>query len=102
MNTRSRILSTAFSLFILFFSGSGHTCNAQKIESKGEPTPASSRVAALGTKLRKGDRSALSQFWEDVRKSGTPLIEPLPSDGKNVLVTFLWRGTKDTQNVVIF
>jgi len=102
VNTQNGISSTALFLFILFFGGSGQTYNAQKIESKGATPPASPRVAALQYKLRKGDRSALTQFWKDVRKSGTPLREPIPGDSRNVVVTFLWRGAEDTRNVVIF
>ena len=38
-------------------------------------------------------------FWLEVEASGTPLIEPLGD--KHSLVTFLWRGTPDTRNVVV-
>ena len=102
MSAQNEFLRAALSLFILFFSTSGLTYCAQKIESKGAEIPASQRVAALQNKLQKGDRSALTRFWEDVRKLGTPIIEPAPSDSKNVLVTFLWHGNEATRNVVIF
>jgi enterochelin esterase family protein len=101
MNTRSRFLRGSLSLFILFAeSGYGQAYNAQKIE--GERPPSSPRVAALQNQLQKGDRSALTRFWEDIRKVGTPLVEPIPGDKQSVLVTFLWKGTQDTRNVVIF
>jgi enterochelin esterase-like enzyme len=90
-------------LFILFsFSEYSQIYNAQTIESQDANTPSSPRVAALRNQLQKGNRSAITQFWEDVRKVGTPLVEPISDDGKNVLVTFLWHGTEDTRNVVIF
>lgn len=102
MRTPNRIY-TALSLFIIFASGGyGQTCNAQKIGSAGADPPPSPRVTALKNQLRKGSHAALTQFWEDVRKAGTPLVESLPGDQQNVLVTFLWRGSVETRNVVIF
>ncbi len=103
MPTRSRISSAFLALLILFASvAGGQTHNAQTINSQGANPPPSSRVAALQSQLRKGDPAAVTRFWEDVRKAGTPLVDPIPGDGKNVLVTFLWRGTEETRNVVIF
>ena len=39
-------------------------------------------------------------FWSEIKASGTPLIESLGD--KHSLVTFLWRGTPETRNVVVF
>jgi enterochelin esterase family protein len=62
----------------------------------------SPRIAALGKKVRSGDRGAVERFWKEVRKSGAPLIEPIPGEKRDSLVTFLWRGSGETHNVVIF
>jgi uncharacterized protein DUF3327 len=35
-------------------------------------------------------------------QSGTPVIEPLEKDSEHTLVTFLWRGSPETHNVVVF
>lgn len=48
------------------------------------------------------DRSALQQFWNEVQQSGSPLIEPAPGDGSQVLITFLWRGTGTLSDVIVF
>jgi enterochelin esterase-like enzyme len=90
-------------LSILFsFSEHRQIYHTRTFGSQGVAPPSSPRVAALLNQLQKGNRSAITQFWEDVRKAGTPLVEPIPGDGKNVLVTFLWHGTEDTRNVVVF
>ncbi len=52
------------------------------------------RVAALR-------RDAVAAFWTEVTISTTPLIEPSPRRSGYALVTFLWRGTERTRNVVI-
>ena len=59
-------------------------------------------IAALRQKLRSGDAPAATRFWEAVKKSGAPLIEPAPGASGFSLVTFLWRGDNQTRNVVIF
>lgn len=64
--------------------------------------PVSSRIAALEQELTAGDSAALAAFWQEVGEQGAPLIEPIEGDDTHSLVTFLWRGGEDTQNVVIF
>jgi enterochelin esterase family protein len=39
-------------------------------------------------------------FWSEIKASGTPLVEPLGE--KHALVTFLWRGSTDTRNVLVY
>jgi enterochelin esterase-like enzyme len=103
MPPRNKLLSAGLYLFILFLlTGHGQTSATHQVGFKSEGSPSSPRIAALSHRLQKGGRAALAQFWEDARKAGTPFVEPLPGDKQNVLVTFLWRGTEDTRNVVIF
>src|SRR5262245_42817400 len=61
----------------------------------------SPRLAALGKELLAGNKSAVDKFWQEVEQRGTPLIEPIEGDDKNVLVTFLWRATFETWNVLV-
>jgi enterochelin esterase family protein len=60
----------------------------------------SPRLIELEEELRTGDFNALERFWQVVSNQGTPMIEPIPGDIDHVHVTFLWRGGKDTRNVV--
>jgi enterochelin esterase family protein len=66
------------------------------------PEDLSSQIIQLQNDLEGGNTSALTTFWTAVGEQGTPLIEPLPDDEGHVLVTFVWRGNEDTQNLVIF
>lgn len=62
---------------------------------------ASPRIAKLRSQIELGSRSAVPQFWSEIAKSGTPLVEPIPGDDRHSLVTFLWKGDADTYNVAV-
>ena len=51
--------------------------------------------------LGRGERDAVGNFWQAVDASGAPLVEMLSGDVEHVLVTFLWRGDSQTQNVLV-
>src|SRR5262245_57210448 len=68
-------------------------------EPWSDPHP-SPRIQALHRQIESG-RSNTESFWEEVARQGTPLIEPFGSDDKYYLVTFLWRGRRETRNVLV-
>ena len=61
----------------------------------------SPRLAALQRDLKAGNQSALETFWQEVNKSGTPLVETIKGNEKNALVTFLWRSKEPTHVVIL-
>ena len=61
--------------------------------------PASSRLQSLEVALAAGNVNALPQFWDDVKRIGSPLIEPIQNRPGFVLVTFLWHGSPATRSV---
>ena len=66
-----------------------------------KPAYESPRINALRAAVATGNLANVGAFWEKVEKEGAPIVEPLPGDDKNMLVTFLWRGTPDTRNVFV-
>ena len=58
------------------------------------------KIAALRQQIASGDRSTVA-FWKEIAAEGTPLIEPIKGDRAHQLVTFLWRGGRDTRNVLV-
>jgi enterochelin esterase family protein len=68
-------------------------------EPWSDPYP-SPRIQALHRQIESG-RSNTESFWEEIARQGTPLIEPFGSDDKYYLVTFLWRGRRETRNVLV-
>lgn len=68
------------------------------------PTPEiaeSPRIQALQAALHAGDAEALAVFWQQAEAEGTPLVEALPDDPQQMIVTFLWRGDDSLVDVVI-
>jgi hypothetical protein len=65
-----------------------------------KPLHESPRIRLLSASLESGKHEGLDAFWDEAKTQGAPLIEPLPGDTKNMLVTFLWKGTLYTQNVI--
>ena len=63
--------------------------------------PASPRMTELLDRLRQGDSTALTTFWERAASDRTPIIEPIPGDTIRVLATFVYRDTAALSNVVI-
>ena len=66
-----------------------------------KPPYESPRIRALRASLEAGNPGTIDVFWKKIEKEGTPIIEPLPGDDKNMMATFLWRGTPDTVNVFL-
>jgi enterochelin esterase family protein len=66
-----------------------------------KPVAVSPRIQALEASVQHGERDSVNSFWEEVRKAGAPLIEPIPGDRDNMAVTFLWKGLPDTRNVMV-
>lgn len=62
---------------------------------------ASPRIARLRKEIEGGNRPAANQFWAEIEKSGTPLVEPIQDDERHSLVTFLWRAETETHNVAV-
>jgi enterochelin esterase family protein len=62
----------------------------------------SPRLASLAASARSDSAGTAASFWSEIRERGAPLVEEIPGDSANVLVTFLYRGDKATRNVVLF
>jgi hypothetical protein len=62
---------------------------------------ASPRMAAVRDAIEDKDPAAVERFWADVQASGAPLVEPVVGEKQYSLVTFVYRGTAQTRNVVV-
>ncbi|MFY9553312.1 MAG: enterochelin esterase [Blastocatellia bacterium] len=102
------VTTIAFAMLVGCF-WSGHKA---ELATTGAPVSAGSaqakrdregtRIAALRKEIESGNRDALEQFWQETALKGTPLIEPISGDDRNVLVTFVWRAKEATGNVLVF
>lgn len=67
-----------------------------------DQVPASARLRQLQRELGTNEGRAIEAFWRERQSAAAPLIEHLDgTDGKVVLVTFLWRGNAATENVFV-
>ena len=66
-----------------------------------KPVVESQRIRALRASVERGERENVNAFWEEVKRVGAPLIEPIAGDRENMAVTFVWKGTPYTHNVLV-
>ena len=83
---------------LLIFSGVGVSTLAPFAQASPSASP---RVVALRKQVEAGNKAAVVEFWRYIAENHAPLIEPNPADGRNSLVTFVWRATVETRNVVV-
>ena len=57
--------------------------------------PLSPRLAKLQDQLKAGNRKALDSFWKEIAERGAPIIEGVPENDRDMLVTMLWRATEE-------
>lgn len=69
-------------------------------QNTGKEREESPRLALLTQEIHAQKAGALDNFWQEIAKQGTPLIEPVKDDDRKLLVTFLWREKKDTRVIV--
>ncbi|MGH9830469.1 MAG: enterochelin esterase domain-containing protein, partial [Blastocatellia bacterium] len=62
----------------------------------------SPRIVDLTKAVQSGNRAAVEEFWQQVTKTGAPIVEPIAGDDRYSFVTFLWRAKAETHNVGIF
>ena len=74
----------------------------QETSRNVDDRPLSPRLAALQDRLKAGDRGALDSFWKEITERGAPIIEGVPGNDREVLVTMLWRAREETRNVFVF
>ena len=58
------------------------------------------RIEKLEKELENKNNNALIEFWNNIKKSGTPLIEDIDGKEEYSLVTLIYREKKELENVV--
>lgn len=61
----------------------------------------SPRLILLQKEIAAGDKKAEEKFWQEIKTTGTPLVEPFEKNARFQLVTFLWKETFKIYNVVV-
>ncbi len=98
-------LGILFTLLILSnanLAGQASVSPNQDTRTSVADRPLSPRLAKLQDQITSGDRKALAGFWKEIAQHGAPLIERVPGNDRDMLVTVLWRATEETRNVFVF
>src|SRR5713226_5383457 len=86
-------------LFVLLLNASlGSILSAQTVDDR----PVSARLSALRDRLKSGDRDVLDSFWKEIGERGAPIVEEVPGNDRDVLVTIVWQAREETRNVFVF
>src|SRR2546427_1356068 len=75
-----------------------HETGAQQVDDR----LLSPRLAALRDRIKSGDREALDNFWKEISERGAPIVEEVPGNDRDVLVTILWQAREETRKVFVF
>jgi len=59
----------------------------------------SRKLFRLHEDLVEGKLAALENFWQEISARGTPIIEPIPGNAHERLVTFLYRNSNDEKQI---
>lgn len=62
----------------------------------------SSKIAELTDQLINGDIRAYHTFLNELKTNRTPFIETCPMNSQYHLITYIWLGDQDTENVYVF
>jgi enterochelin esterase family protein len=80
----------------------GYKESGQEIAPTVNDLPLSPRLQTLQERLKSGDKDALDSFWKEITERGAPIIERVPGNDRDLLVTMLWRAKEETRNVFVF
>lgn len=72
-----------------------------RVPFSAAPEDSSPRVAQLRKALGERSPGVVTSFWDEIRKTGTPLVEPVSGEPEYSWVTFLWQAKGNTVNVAI-
>ena len=59
-------------------------------------------ISRLQDKIKINKKEAVSKFWKEIEKKGTPIFEEIEGDDKYNLITFLVREDEEVKNIVCF
>lgn len=76
-------------------------CSTSTAPAQEQLQADSSAVRALLEKAAQNNQQGIEEFWNRLKVSGAPVVEAIAGEPHESLVTFFWRGDRDTKNVVV-
>lgn len=59
-------------------------------------------ISRLQDEIKLNKEEAVSKFWKEIEKIGTPIFEEIEGDDKNILITFIVREDENVENIFVF
>ena len=92
--------SVSLMLLLTWFLTAGTELHRPAAQTPAADSLKSPRLIQLQNEIKAGKPEAVEFFWQDVARKETPLVETIPGDNENLLVTFLWREKKDAHVIL--
>jgi hypothetical protein len=70
-------------------------------QTSSPPNTQSPAIHSLEQQVASGQTAAVDEFWSRIANQHSPIVEVDPVDPSYSFVTFVWRGSSDTRNVVV-
>jgi hypothetical protein len=80
-------------------SSAAYTISSVKITTAHAPVLSEADQSPRIQKVT--NQAEADAFWKEIGPNGSPLVEPIKDDPINRFTTFLWRGSADTQRVLL-
>src|SRR5579859_8088400 len=97
MGTRRKLRLIALLIYLTGFQPAMPQSDMPWSTDGGSP-----QIKALQKQIESGNTGAVEQFWADLAAHHAPLIESIPGDHTQSIVTFIYRGSRDTTAVVLY
>ena len=75
--------------------------NLSLTQTSSPPNTQSPAIHSLEQQVASGQTAAVDEFWSRIANQHSPIVEVDPMDPSYSFVTFVWRGSSDTRNVVV-
>jgi enterochelin esterase family protein len=62
----------------------------------------SPKIKILEKAVLSGENKVIAEFWAEIEKNGAPIIEKIPNDDENVLLTVVWKDRGDIETISVF
>lgn len=69
---------------------------------KEKSNPSCSKIKKLIEDIEAQKKNTVEEFWNEIAKTDTPLVEEIEGDAKNFLVTFVARNDDNDGNCAIY
>jgi len=72
------------------------------LDGKSSSNAKSPIILRFKEEIKINQKEAVSKFWKQIKKTGTPIFEEIEGDDKYNIITFVVKGDEEIKNIVCF